>query len=131
MPLYSYQQTDPGLSNQPSTGTASDCSNLLALAILLLEISFGQSIEEIRRPEDLGNKTVWDDKTDLQTADRWYKAERPRLSSGFSKAILTCLQEYLNPDANLDDPDYCNVIKEKVLQPLEDEMQFVVFGPPQ
>lgn len=71
-----------------------------------------------------------DDKTDLQTADRWYKAERARLSSGFSKAILSCLQEYLNPDANLDDPDYCNVIKEKVLQPLEDEMQFIVFGPP-
>ncbi|KAI9761902.1 MAG: hypothetical protein M1840_001518 [Geoglossum simile] len=118
------------LGGQSSTGTTNDCSNLLALAILLLEISFGQSIEQIRRPEDLGNKTVGDDKTDLQTAGRWYKAERPRLSSGFSKAILTCLQEYLNPDANFDDPDFCNVMKEKILQPLEDEMQFMVFGPP-
>ena len=124
------EQTGSGLGNQSSTGTTNDCSNLLALATLLLEISFGQSIEQIRRPEDLGNKTVADDKTDLQTADRWYKAERPRLSPGFSQAILTCLQEYLNPDANLDDPDYCNIIKEKVLQPLEDEMKFMVFGPP-
>jgi hypothetical protein len=97
---------------------------------MLLEISFGKPIEQVRRPEDLGNKLVGDEKADLQTADRWYKAERPRLSSGFSKAILTGLQEYLNPDANLDDPEYCNVIKEKMLQPLEDEMQFMVLGPP-
>ncbi|KAH0551799.1 hypothetical protein GP486_006982 [Trichoglossum hirsutum] len=119
------------LSNRSSTDTTNDCSNLLALAILLLEISSGQSIEKVQRPEDLGNKTAGDDIADLQTANRWYKAERPRLSAGFSKAILTCLQEYLNPDANLDDPDFCNAIKEKVLQPLEDEMQFMVFGPPQ
>jgi hypothetical protein len=78
----------------------------------------------------VGNKPVNNEKADLQTADQWYKAERDRLSSGFSKAILTGLQEYLNPDADLDDPEYCNVLKEKMLQPLEDEMQFVVFGPP-
>jgi hypothetical protein len=100
------------------------------LAIILLEINFGKPIEQVRCPEDLGNKPLDDEKADLQTADRWHKAERPRLSPGFSKAILTGLQEYLNPDANLDDPEYCNVLKEKMLRPLEDEMQFMVFGPP-
>lgn len=100
------------------------------MAILLLEVNFGKPIEQIRRLEDLGNNPVDDEKADLLTAGRWYKEERPRLSPGFSKAILTGLQEYLNPDANLDDPEYCNVLKEKMLQPLEDEMQFMVFGPP-
>jgi hypothetical protein len=116
--------------DQPSASTANNCLSLLSLAILLMELSFGQSIEQIRHPDDLGNKAVADDMADLQTANRWYKSEKPRLSRGFQQAILTCLQEYLNPDANLKDRNYCNVIKEKVLQPLEDEMQCIVFGPP-
>jgi|SRR5690242_17843042 len=111
-------------NKQSNTATNTDCSKLLALAVILLEINFGTPIEQRRCPG-----AHQDEKVDLQTADQWYKAERPRLSSGFSKAILTGLQEYLNPDANLNDPEYCAVIKEKMLQPLEDEMQFVVYGP--
>lgn len=116
--------------NQSSKVTNTDCSKLLALAIILLEINFGKPIEQLRHSENHRNNPLDEERADLQAADQWYKAERPRLSSGFSKAILTGLQEYLNPDANLNDPEYCAVIKEKMLQPLEDEMQFVVFGPP-
>jgi hypothetical protein len=43
---------------------------------------------------------------------------------------LTCLQGYLNPDANFDDDQYCNAFKEKALLPLEEEMEFLLFGPP-
>ncbi|KAL1591520.1 hypothetical protein SLS60_011912 [Paraconiothyrium brasiliense] len=115
---------------QPSKATSTDCSKLLTLAIILLEINFGKPIEQMRRSEDHRNDLKDVEKADLHTAEQWYKAERPRLSSGFSKAILTGLQEYLNPDANLNNPEYCADIKDKMLQPLEDEMQFVVFGPP-
>ena len=117
------------MGNQQNTTGGNDCPKFLALAILLLEISFGQPLEEIRQPDDLGSKTAPDDETNFQTANRWYKAESRRLSPGFSQAILTCLQQYLNPEASLEDDDYCDVIKEKVLQPLEDEMQYMVFGP--
>lgn len=123
---YQRLQAVSGLNDPCTTGTPNDCTTFLALAILPLEISFGQSIEQIRAVDD---KTAPDNETDLQTADRWYKAERHRLSAGFSLAILTCLQEFLNPDAHLGGPGYCNGIKEKVLQPLEDEMQSMVFGP--
>ncbi|KAI9374699.1 hypothetical protein BJX61DRAFT_550929 [Aspergillus egyptiacus] len=125
---YPYLTRD--FSNTSSKTSTNDSSSLLSLAILLLELSFGEPIEQIRHPDDLGNKTLADDMTDFQTANRWYKTEKARLSRGFQQAILTCLQEYLNPDADLNEPEYCKVIKDKVLLPLEDEMQYIVFGPP-
>ncbi|PSN62427.1 hypothetical protein BS50DRAFT_638067 [Corynespora cassiicola Philippines] len=114
--------------NEPKTN---DCSKFLALAILLLEINFGRAKEDMRQIEDLGSSQVHRDMIDLQTAGRWYKAESRNLSAGFSQAILTCLQEYLNPDANFQDREYCDMVKEKILQPLENEAQYVIFGPPQ
>jgi hypothetical protein len=68
----------------------------------------------------------------LQLAEGWLKEEKShgRLSCAFSQAILTCLQGYLNPDANFDDDQYCNAFKEKALLPLEEEMEFLLFGPP-
>ena len=107
-----------------------DCPNLIALAVLLLEIRSGEPIEQIQNREQPKSQPLDKDHIDFQTVHQWYMVEKPRLSAGFSTAILTCLQEFLNPDANLNDPEYSNIIKEKVLQPLENEMQFLVFGPP-
>ncbi|KAL3468872.1 hypothetical protein BJX99DRAFT_265738 [Aspergillus californicus] len=125
-----YPYLTQNFSSNQACPPSNDCSNLLSLAIVLMELSFGRSIEQNRHPDDFGNKTVADDITDLQTASRWYKSEKPLLSRGFQQAILTCLQEYLNPDANLNKHEYSDGLKEKILQPLEDEMQYIVFGPP-
>ena len=124
------KQTDSGL-NIPGAAT-SDCSNLLALAIMLLEIKSGERIEDIRCPDELGTKTIADDMTDLLTAHRWLKEEksRGRLSHAFSQAILTCLQEYINPDANFHNSEYCKVLEEKILRPFEEEMHYLLYGPP-
>ncbi|KAL4782602.1 hypothetical protein BJX76DRAFT_369047 [Aspergillus varians] len=103
------------VNTQSDVSTTNDCSSLLSLAIL---------------KSDIGNKLVADDMTDLQTTNRWFKGSKACLSHGFQRAILTCLQEYLNPDANLNELDYYNVLKESILLPLEDEMQYIVFGPP-
>jgi hypothetical protein len=87
----------------------------------LLESTSGKPIEHIQLRERLGNEPAGDDKVNLLVVDCWYKEKRPLLSAGFSKAILTCLQEYLNPDASFDNSKYCSVMKENILQPLEDE----------
>lgn len=107
------------------------CSNLLALAVMLLEISSGTPVEKRVR----GDQTITilsNDQSVFQLAGGWFKEEKSngRLSCAFDQAILTCLQEYLNPDANFDDDQYCNVFKEKALLPLEEEMEFLLFGPP-
>ncbi|PLB53782.1 hypothetical protein P170DRAFT_460138 [Aspergillus steynii IBT 23096] len=118
------------VGDQSDAKIASDRSSLLRLGILLLEIGFGESIEEVRHPDDLGNNSVADDEADRQTADRWFKDKSTCLLPAFRQAILTCLQEYLNPGANLNDPDYSNFIKKKVLLPLEDERLSMAFGVP-
>jgi hypothetical protein len=105
-------------------------SNLLALAIMLLEISSGRPVEQ-RLGDDQITNILLNDQSVLQLAEGWLKEEKShgRLSCAFSQAILTCLQEYLNPDANFDDDQYCNAFKEKALLPLEEEMEFLLFGP--
>lgn len=98
---------------------------------MLLEINSGQPVEQ-RRYDDQITDILPNDRSDLQLADGWLKEEKSRgsLSCAFSQAILTCLQEYLNPDANFNDGQYCDAFKEKVLLPLEEEMGFLLYGPP-
>lgn len=66
--------------------------------------------------------------SDLHHAGEWLKEEKARgkLSSAFYQAILTCLQQYLNPDASFGNEDYCDMIKEKILSPLEEEMALLL-----
>jgi hypothetical protein len=126
--LCTHENIDSAPDNQSSQTPIAACSNFLALAILLLELTSGKSIEHIQREEGLGNEVAGDGKVNLLVVNRWYKEKKPLLSAGFSKAILTCLQEYLNPDASFDNLEYCSVMKENILQPLEDEMQLLVYG---
>ncbi len=121
-----------GVATNVSGNSIKDRSNLLALAIMLLEVCLGQPIEQIRSAEDLGASSASNDMTDLSAAHRWHLEEKARgnLSFAFSNSILGCLQAYLNPDANFSNPDFCQTMREKILEPLEEEMQFLLFGPP-
>ncbi|OQV08180.1 hypothetical protein CLAIMM_12493 [Cladophialophora immunda] len=107
------------------------CSNLLTLAIMLLEINSGQPVEQRRQDIQKAN-TPSNDQSDLQLADKWLKEEKSygRISCGFFQAILTCLQDYLNPDASFADEGYCAAFKEKALVPLEEEMEILLYGLP-
>jgi hypothetical protein len=98
---------------------------------MLLEINSGMPFEQ-RRVNDQITTILPNDQSDLQLADGWHKEEksRGRLSCGFSQAILACLQEYLNPATNFNDDRYCDALKEKVLLPLEEEMEFLVYRHP-
>jgi hypothetical protein len=125
------QKTGGGPRRPDGTPVNRTCSNLLALAIMLLEITSGRPVEQ-RLGDDQITNILPNDQLGLQLAEGWLKEEKShgRLSCAFSQAILTCLQGYLNPDANFDDDQYCNAFKEKALLPLEDEMEFLLFGPP-
>jgi hypothetical protein len=125
------QQSGAGHRQPDDTAVSKTCSNLLALAIMLLEISSGRPVEQ-RLGDDQIPNALPKDQLGLQLAEGWLKEEKShgRLSCAFSQAILTCLQGYLNPDANFDDDQYCNAFKEKTLLPLEEEMEFLLFGPP-
>lgn len=98
---------------------------------MLLEIVCGRGIEQ-RYPNDQTSSSSASNISDLHHADEWLKEEKAcgRLSCAFYQAILTCLQQYLNPDADFGDSKYCDMFKEKTLLPLEEEMGFLLHGHP-
>ncbi|TDZ25874.1 hypothetical protein Cob_v000282 [Colletotrichum orbiculare MAFF 240422] len=104
--------------------------NMLALAIMLLEVHFGTPIDNLRRAEDMGPDGCPNIGTDLLTAQRWLNttAAKGQLSHGFKSAIRHCLQCYSDPDASFENPGFLQSIEKHVLKPLESEMQILVYG---
>ncbi|KAH7411570.1 hypothetical protein DE146DRAFT_241713 [Phaeosphaeria sp. MPI-PUGE-AT-0046c] len=102
----------------------------LSLGIMLLEINSGQPLESIRTAQDLGSRTGPDIDSDFITAHRWLLEQETSglLSHGFSSAITSCLQAWLNPRADSSDNEFCTHIQESVIKPLEVEMQCLRHG---
>lgn len=97
---------------------------------MLLEINFGQSLESIRIPQDLGASQTPDNDSDLITARRWLfdQEMQGNLSYGFVTAVTSCLQAYLNPRADFSNAEFCQHIQDTVIKPLEAEMQCLLYG---
>ncbi|KAL4887786.1 hypothetical protein BDV59DRAFT_162775 [Aspergillus ambiguus] len=138
----SYTSVDlhhPYLIHRHSLGTsgggderrrANDCSNLLALAIMLLEINSARHIETLHCTEDFGPNCEVTELTDLSAARRWLGEQKNRgnVSCAFFSAIAYCLQSFVNPQALLRDQKFCKAVEEQVLAPLEEEMRFLLLG---
>lgn len=95
------------------------------MAILLLEINIGKPIEQITSSEDQASAPKDDDMADYQIAHRWFEAEGPGMTPGFRNAVKFGLQQHVNVDADFDDPRFRDEVKEKMLQPLRKEMQYM------
>jgi hypothetical protein len=108
-----------------------DGPNMLALAIMLLEIKFGTPIESLRHEGDFGQDGQPNEATDFATANRWLKmqVDLGNLSCTFTDAITYCLKCYVDPLASFGNPDFSKAVGENVLEPLEREMQFMLYGP--
>ncbi|KAK1511975.1 hypothetical protein CTAM01_00905 [Colletotrichum tamarilloi] len=107
-----------------------DRKNMLALAVMLLEMNCGKPIVDLRQPEDLGPNGEVNVGTDLSTARRWLDTQvrLGNLSNGFTSAITYCLQSYLDPTASLEDNHFLQSVQNRVLEPLEREMQLLLWG---
>lgn len=109
---------------------ANDCSKLLALAVLLIEINASQPLESVRLPEDLVLDSGPNELNDLQACRRWILEQKNKgdLTQGFHSAISHCLKCFVDPTASLQNPDFRRAVEEQVLAPLEDEFSHL-FGP--
>lgn len=103
---------------------AHDSSNLLALAIMLLEIYSAQPIESLYCDKDLGLNSEATELSSLSAVRRWLMEKRNQgnMSPAFFDAITYCLQSYVNPQASFRDQNFCRAMEEQVLVPLEQEM---------
>ncbi|KAF6839587.1 hypothetical protein CPLU01_01724 [Colletotrichum plurivorum] len=104
--------------------------NMLALAVMLIELNSGVPIERLRSDDDLGPDGRPNAGTDLSTAGRWLDAQvrLGNLTCGFASAITCCLQSYLDPTASLEAVEFLQSVQERVLEPLEREMQQLLWG---
>ncbi|EXJ78185.1 hypothetical protein A1O3_09346 [Capronia epimyces CBS 606.96] len=98
---------------------------------MLLEICYLRPIEELLVPEDLGPNNQPTEISYLQAARRWLmeKKGKGEFSFAFLNAISYCLQCFMNPYASLSNQAFSKTIEERILVPLEDEMNMLLFGP--
>ena len=100
---------------------------LLDLGILLLELYFGQSIEQKRQPEDLSADGKPHTNTDLYTARNWLdETFQMSMSPRFWSATKHCIDIHVY-DPMVKNPDLCDegfreAFYEKVVLPLEEEL---------
>ncbi|ORY09924.1 hypothetical protein BCR34DRAFT_486580 [Clohesyomyces aquaticus] len=97
---------------------------LLALAIALLELYFGESAEKHQEAEgDAAERNVnpnpW---TLCAMAYEWTESEQENLSAAFLSAVTHCLRCFSDPGASLQDPDFLQAAVEGIVLPLQDEL---------
>lgn len=100
-----------------------DCSKLLALGVLLMEISSSQPVESLRFEEDFGPNKEPNEMTNVQAVRRWIEEQMNKgtLSPAFYSAIFHCLKCFVDPTGNLKNLEFRTAVEEQVLAPLEEE----------
>jgi hypothetical protein len=110
---------EPG---QKSSGFYNKNTILLALAIALLELYFGVSVEQHREGEDgfgNGQPNPW---TICAMAYEWTESEKENLSAAFLAAVTHCLRCFGDPGSSLQDSDFLQAAVEGIVLPLQDEL---------
>jgi hypothetical protein len=102
----------------------------LSLAIMLLEINAGQTLESVRTPQDTPSGQNLPFSPDYSIAQRWLFEQKSggNMSIGFVTAIENSLNVYTQIRVSLTDADFCAHIQDNVIRPLEAEMQTLGYG---
>ncbi|KAF2028401.1 hypothetical protein EK21DRAFT_69917 [Setomelanomma holmii] len=97
---------------------------LLALAIALLELYFGTTVERYQEDE-LGavdpslHSNVW---MQCSMAHTWAEDAQEDLSAAFLSAVRHCLRCFSDPGASLQDSDFLQAAVEGIVLPLQEEL---------
>lgn len=103
--------------------------NLLALAMILLEIRLSRHIEDALRKEYLGPGGLPNEATNLQLLQKWVWEQEGNLSFAFKDAISFCMRCFADPFTNLADDTCRSAIVNNVVVPLMDELFLWKYGP--
>lgn len=98
---------------QNSLSTIDNNVSLLALAVVLLEVSLGQPIERQQGTENLGL---------LGALKNWIDQQEDNLSKAFFCAICHCMSWYADPSKKLRDVEFRQEVLDQVVIPLQDEL---------
>lgn len=96
---------------------------LLALAVALLELYFGESAEKHQELEQTSNGTHNSNPWQLcAIAYDWAESEQENMSAAFSNAVNHCLRCFSDPSASLQDSEFLQAAVESIVLPLQDEL---------
>lgn len=101
---------------------------ILSLGIVLIEMHFGRSIEELSIPEDLRGSSTIDCNALSRTADRLFEKIRCECSPNYKKAIEACLQvpwKVAGQPVSLLDESTRQEVWKHIIVPLEEDMEFL------
>jgi hypothetical protein len=108
----------------------SDSFKFLALAVMLIEIWGGRPIEDLYLPQDLGPNSEVNEATKVLTVRRWLDGPGRELGHwAVLNAISFCAKGFMEPSASLKDEKFARTVQEQVLDHLEQEMNYLLFGP--
>ena len=112
----------PPSSNALTLGFPSDNATLLALALLLLELYFGEPRTNHCDTVDKSSAGVPSVFAALATAQQWVTAERENLSAAFLQAVSHCLRCFADPRSSLADAAFLQAAVEEIVVPLQVEL---------
>jgi hypothetical protein len=110
----------------PTTSAANDSRKIiLALGIMLLELCFGQALEDQSfRKKYMGQDGQPNDFTDVATAMQWENDALGEGGPGFQNAIRRCVHCAFGPKStDLADYEFKEAVYSEVVQPLEETLQ--------
>jgi hypothetical protein len=92
---------------------------LLALAVALLELYFGESAEEHAHVASAFNSSAWGM---AALVHEWADTEKEDLSAAFLSAVRHCLRCFSDPGASLQDAEFLQAAVEGIVLPLQEEL---------
>ncbi|RMZ73220.1 Intracellular serine protease [Pyrenophora seminiperda CCB06] len=111
-------------SGSPNTGTSNN-NVLIALAVSLLELYFGTTVEKYRALEiedDVADQPANRDPLKLSLlAFTWMYNESGNLSAAFRNAVRHCIHGFAEHDASLQDAEFLQAAVENIVLPLQEE----------
>ncbi|KAH0545416.1 hypothetical protein FGG08_000557 [Glutinoglossum americanum] len=117
-----YVSRDATSTMTRDTPTHNSCrKSIQALGILLLELCFGQALEEQPiRKNYLGPDGKPNDNTDFATASKWYEQALGEGGPEYDNAIRRCIFCAFGPrSTNLEDHEFRDAVYSEVVRPLE------------
>jgi hypothetical protein len=95
---------------------------LLALAVALLELYFGISVQKRQEVEDDGGAYTTNPWSLCAMAFDWANEEQENLSAAFQTAVTHCLRCFNDPGASLQSAEFLQAAVESIVLPLQDEL---------
>ena len=100
---------------------------VFALGVVLLELSWGKPLSDLKTTEDLDDQGKEDSMTELSIASRLVDLIRTRELPNYAQAVTRCVScDFGTPSYDFHDKDFRERFYEDVIVPLQKDYEYAV-----